>query len=147
MKKIVVAIKGTDDFSMELVRIGGTLCKTFQGASLFLVYVYEVPLAFPLEESDPDEIEQADAILNRGMSAASEFAVDVETHIVQARTAGAGIISEVIDLKADALIVGSVVTSELGKQVIGVTGEYILKYAPCEVILLRPAIKEMPSDE
>ena len=135
MTKILVAVND-DDLYGELVNLGVSLSRQNK-AELYLVYVYEVPLSLPLDSDVPGELDKGDSILDKAAELADEKQVEVKTEIVQARTAGAGIVTEAVNLKADIIIAGMKEHPGYGETIKSQTVEYVLKKAPCKVLLLR----------
>jgi nucleotide-binding universal stress UspA family protein len=146
MKKILAAIKDSDKYSGDIARFAALLCKAEKG-ELFFVYVYEVPLSLPLDEEVPLELEKGEKILDAALELAEEMGVNGETHIIQARTAGAGIVGEIRDLQAELVVMGMQQNPEPGSVEIGSTPEYVLKTASCRTILIGPPQEEKSPDE
>ncbi len=66
----------------------------------------------------------------------------VYTELLQARSAGSAIVDEATDKGADAIILGATLRRQYGRLTIGDTVDYVLKHAPCEVILIRQALPD-----
>lgn len=113
-----------------------------------LIYVVEVPQAMPLDAELPDEIDRGESILHRSQ----EFALSrphhkltaITTDLLQARSAGAAIVDEAIERGADAIIMAAANRVVHGKVTMGETVQYILKNAPCEVVLIRVSPDTFP---
>lgn len=135
MKKILIAVND-DDISRELVELGSALGRQPR-AELYLVYVYEVPLSLPIDTDVPGELDKGDRILEKAAEVADESRVDVKTDIIQARTAGAGLVTEACNLKVDLIILGMREHPGYGETIKSQTVEYVLKKAPCKVLVYR----------
>lgn len=146
MKRILASIKDNEPLSMEIVRLACLMCKE-EKAQLLLIYVYEVPLSLPLDEEMPKEMEIGEAILNKALEITEEIGVSVETGILQARTAGAGIVTELSNTEIDAVVMGMKRSTSPGRTIIGSTPEHVLKLAECRVILVAPSMEKKLSDE
>lgn len=133
--KILIAVND-EEISNELVKLGSALGRQFKG-ELYLVYVYEVPLSLPIDTDVPGELEKGDRILEKAAQVADESKVEVKTDIVQARTAGAGLVTEACNLNADMIILGMKEHPGYGETVKSQTLEYVLKKAPCQVLVHR----------
>ncbi|MCD4783059.1 MAG: universal stress protein [Candidatus Eremiobacteraeota bacterium] len=133
--KILVAVN-EDDYSKELIKTGATLSSQFR-SELYIVYVYEVPLALPLDSDSPEEIEKGDRILDFASGIADEAGISAQTDIIQARTVGAGIVNEARDLGVDLLIIGMKKYPGHGENIISRTVDYVMKKTPCRVMLMR----------
>jgi APA family basic amino acid/polyamine antiporter len=119
---------------------------------LELVYVIEVPLALPLDADLPPEREsQARRALDRAREVGEEYEdVEVSTEVVRARKTGAGIVEAARRANSEAIIIGGEPPSKIrggGKfggigaakpAEIGAATEYVLKKAPCRVLLTAP---------
>jgi APA family basic amino acid/polyamine antiporter len=119
---------------------------------LELVYVIEVPLSLPLDaELPPDRETQARRALDRAGEIADEYEdVVVSTEVIRARKTGAGIVEAARRAGSEAIIVGGEPPSKIrggGKfggigaakpAEIGAATEYVLKKAPCRVLLTAP---------
>jgi basic amino acid/polyamine antiporter, APA family len=129
---------------------------------LELVYVIEVPLSMPLDAELPPEREaQARRALERAREVGEEYEdVEVSTEVIRARKVGAGIIEAARRLDSEAIIIGGEPPSKIrggGKfggigaakpAEIGAATEYVLKKAPCRVLLTAPPEPEsVPAGE
>lgn len=112
-----------------------------QRAAITLVFVVEVIQSMPLDAELPNEVERGERVLRlsretimRQMDVRKSSAT---TELLQARTAGAAIVDEAIDRNADMIMMGATLSRKHGKITVGETTEYVLKNAPCEVIIIR----------
>ena len=135
-KKIMVAINDTPA-SMAALELGIQLAK-WNKARLFLAYVFEVPRSLPLEVHLPQELQKGDRLLEKGLELADEADVEVETHFIQARSAGPGIVDEAKDLKIDFLIIGINTPLRIAEFIFGSTVKYVLSKADCQVLVVKP---------
>jgi len=119
---------------------------------LDLIYVIEVPLTLPLDAAlPPEREEEARRALRRAREVGEEYAgVEVTTEVVRARAVGAGIVEAARRGGAEAIVVGGEPPSRIrgGAALGGIGGarpaevgaatEYVLKKAPCRVLLTAP---------
>jgi APA family basic amino acid/polyamine antiporter len=148
---------GLDD---DIVSTAGRLAAAEQedadgdaaGSRLALVYVVEVPLAQSLEEELPAErAAEAQRALERAREVAEEYAdVAVTTEAIRARKVGAGIVEAARRSGAEAIVIGGEPPTKIrGGATLGGIGaarpaeigaatEYVLKNAPCQVLLTAP---------
>jgi APA family basic amino acid/polyamine antiporter len=119
---------------------------------LDLVYVIEVPLTLPLEAELPPEVEQeAKRALARASDVAEEYEdVKVTSETVRARGIGAGIVEAARRCASEAIVIGGEPPTKIkgGAKLggigaakpaeIGAATEYVLKKAPCRVLLTAP---------
>ncbi len=129
---------------------------------LELVYVIEVPLSEPLDAALPPEREaQARRALERAREVGEEYEdVEVSTEVIRARKTGAGIVEAARRLNSEAIVIGAEPPSKIrggGRfggigaarpAEIGAATEYVLKKAPCRVLLTAPPEPEsVPAGE
>jgi basic amino acid/polyamine antiporter, APA family len=155
---ILVPVFGTR-FDDDIVATAGRLAAadadgdTEEGISrLDLVYVIEVPLTLPLDAKLPKEREQqARRALERAREVGEEYEdVEVTTDVIRARKVGAGILEAARRGHAEAIVIGGEAPTKIrGGGVLGGIGaakpaeigaatEYVLKKAPCRVLLTAP---------
>ncbi len=157
--KILVPVFGTklDD---DIVATAGRLAAAEQeeadgevdDSSVALVYAIEVPLTLPLDAELPEEMEEgAKRALGRAREVAEEYEdVEVSTEAIRARQVGAGIVEAARRHGVEAIVMGAEPPSRIkGGAVLGGVGaarpaevgtatEYVLKKAPCRVLLTAP---------
>jgi APA family basic amino acid/polyamine antiporter len=119
---------------------------------LDVIYVMELPLTVPLDAPPPrDRVEAAKAALKRAKEVGEEYeSVEVETDMVPARSVGAGIVEEARRRGVEVIVMGGEPPSRMkGGAVLGGVGgsrppevgevtEYVLKKAPCPVLVTAP---------
>jgi APA family basic amino acid/polyamine antiporter len=155
---ILVPVFGTR-FDDDIVATAGRLAAADadgdpdEGISrLDVVYVIEVPLTLPLDAKLPKEREeQARRALERAREVGEEYEdVEVTTDVIRARKIGAGIVEAARRGRAEAIVIGGEAPTKIrGGGVLGGIGaakpaeigaatEYVLKKAPCRVLLTAP---------
>jgi APA family basic amino acid/polyamine antiporter len=153
---ILVPVFGTslDD---DIVSTAGRLADAEVGKGerpprLDVVYVAEVPLTVPLDSPLPGAVrEQAEKALERAQEVGDEYEnVEVSTNLVRARSMGSGIIQEAREKGVEVIVMGGEPPTRIrGGAVLGGIGgarpeeigevtEYVLKKAPCRVLLTAP---------
>lgn len=146
--KVVVPVSGgsTDARLIDAVR----KLSYRQPVDITLVYVVEVEQSMPLDAELPDEVNRGEAVLR---SAANDAERDkdsdllhVYTELLQARSAGAAVVDEATDKNADAIMIGATLRRQYGRLTVGDTVDYVLKNAPCEVIVIRQALPDWITD-
>jgi basic amino acid/polyamine antiporter, APA family len=158
-RNILVPVFGTK-FDDDIVATAGRLAAAEQeesgdadaDARLDVVYVIEVPLTLPLDAVLPPEREaEAQRALERAREVGEEYEdVDVTTEVIRARKVGAGILEAARRSGAEAIVIGGEPPTKIrGGAMIGGIGaakpeeigaatEYVLKKAPCRVLLTAP---------
>ncbi len=158
-RNILVPVFGTklDD---DIVSTAGRLAAAEQEQSdgsdgesrLDVVYVIEVPLTLPLDAMLPKEREdEAQRALARAREVGEEYEdVGVTTEVIRARKVGAGILEAARRHGAEAIVIGGEPPTKIrgGAMIGGIGGakpdeigaatEYVLKKAPCRVLLTAP---------
>ncbi len=118
----------------EAMRLACWLAKKVKG-KIWAVYVITVKRYLPLEAEIGSEIQQAEGILDNMEGVAEEQGYEVETDILQAREAGPAIIDEAVERDIDLIMMGVKYMKRFGQFSLGSVAPYVLKNAPCPVIL------------
>lgn len=122
-----------------------------QSTHITVTYVVEVQQSMPLDAELPAEIERGEAVLRGAELLAAKSAggrrEHVRTELLQARSAGAAIVDEAIDDRADAIMLSCTIRKKHGRTGVGDTVQYVLRNAPCEVIVIRQAMAHMVNAE
>jgi basic amino acid/polyamine antiporter, APA family len=105
-------------------------------ASITAVHVIAVPLDKPLDADVVAEEERAAASLADAKLLASEHDVEVEGHIVRARSIGAAVVEQAETLGVDLIIMGSSPKWRRQAHLFSPTVEYVLRKATCEVMVI-----------
>jgi APA family basic amino acid/polyamine antiporter len=119
---------------------------------LEVIYVIDLPLTVPLDAPPPKErMEVANAALERAMEVGGEYeTVEVATSVVRARDVGTGIVQAARERDVELIVMGGEPPSRVrgGAVLGGVAGsrpseigpitEYVLKKAPCRVLITAP---------
>jgi APA family basic amino acid/polyamine antiporter len=153
---ILVPVFGTklDD---DIVSTAGRLAdaeveKGEQPPRLDVVYVAELPMTVPLDAPLPrDERERGEHALERAREIGDEYEnVEVTTNLISARSMGSAIVQEARDKGAEVIVMGGEPPTRIrGGAILGGIGgarpeeigevtEYVLKRAPCRVLLTAP---------
>jgi APA family basic amino acid/polyamine antiporter len=128
---------------------------------LDIIYVAELPLTVPIDAPLPEEVrERADRALARANEVADEYEnVETGTAFVRARSTGAGIVAEAEQRAAEVIVMGGEPPSRVrGGAILGGIGaarpdeigrvtEYVLKKAPCRVLVTAPPEEAAPDGQ
>jgi APA family basic amino acid/polyamine antiporter len=106
------------------------------GASVWALHVVRVPMERPLEEELADEEESAAAALSEAQLLGSDHGVEVKGKTVRARSIGEAIVSQAKELGVDLIVLGSGPKWRRQSRFFSPTVEYVLKKAPCEVLVV-----------
>jgi basic amino acid/polyamine antiporter, APA family len=158
-RNILVPVFGTkldDDIVSTAGRLAAAELEEAEGdegeTRLNIVYVVHVPLTLPLDaELPPDVEEEARRALKRATEVGEEYEdVKVVPETIRARDVGAGIVEAARRGGAEAIVIGGEPPSRIkgGARLggigaakpaeIGAATEYVLKKAPCRVLLTAP---------
>jgi len=136
--KILVPVGGTDA-DEEAIKLACRLAKKNK-AKIRAVYVITVKRALPLDAEIASEIRKAEGILDHVESVAEEQDYEIETDLLQAREAGPTIIEEAAEQEVDLILMGVKYKRRFGQFSLGSAVPYVLKNAPCRVILYHQPI-------
>jgi basic amino acid/polyamine antiporter, APA family len=132
--RIVVPMK-LGEIGEEMVATAVKLAQE-QGGKVDALHVIKVPLDLPLDAPMEDEEERAEASISEAKLLGADHGVDVEGHIVRARSIGEAIVSEAERIGADLIVLGSAPRWRRQSRFFSPTVDYVLKKAPCEVLIV-----------
>ena len=127
-----------------------------EGATIEALWVFEVPMALPIDAALPDAaLRRARAALARAKAVGEEYeGVEVATATVRARRAGQAIVEEARRRGVEAIVLAAEEPSRIrgGSRLGGIGGplddfvgeatKYVVQKAPCRVILTAPAAED-----
>ncbi len=133
--RIVVPISGqpSDTFTVELACL---LAKQDRG-SIEPIYVIEVSRDLPIDAELQDQIDRGEELLADAEKQIRAAGIPCETSLLQARDVGAAIVDEAMQAGADAIVMGLTYKKRFGEYEIGPCASYVLKNAPCRVVVAR----------
>lgn len=128
------------------------------GATIEALWIFEVPMALPIDARLPDaQLERARAALRRAKAVGEEYeGVEVATATVRARRAGAAIVEEARRRGVQAIVLAAEEPTRIrGGALLGGHGgpmdnfvgdatKYVVSKATCEVILTAPPASDVP---
>lgn len=130
---ILVPVTGTEA-DEEAMKLTCRLAKKNK-AKIRAVYVITVKRTLPLDAEIEPEIQKAEGILDHIERVAEEQNYEVETDLLQAREAGPTIVDDAVEQEADLILMGVKYKRRFGQFSLGSTVLYVLRNAPCRVIL------------
>ncbi len=140
-QRVLVPVSGATADQRALELVGDMACR--RPVDLTLVHVVEVQQSMPLDAELPDEIDRGETALTNAENHARQILGPkherLGTDLLQARSAGAAIVDEAIERRSDVIVVAARNRTVHGKVVMGDTVAYVLKNAPCDVIIVRQA--------
>jgi len=111
---------------------------TERRASIVAMTVVEVPLELPLDASLPEEVAEANEQLDEARAIGESYGVHVVVRIARARNAGRAIVDEAVRRDSEIVVMGGPrrVRLRSGKrQIFGDTVDFVLRHAPCRVMV------------
>jgi nucleotide-binding universal stress UspA family protein len=146
LKNIVVPVIDLGA-SVRAVELAARLNEGRKGQML-IVYVHEIPLQAPLvmPERDP----KIDRALNLAAFIATQHGLTPRTKVAVARQVGHRIVEIAREEAADLIVMGVMLKNRPNEGPLGRTAEYVIREAPCEVVVDRVASRRValiPSDE
>lgn len=142
--RLLVPVTGSETDS-QLLRYVARIAHR-KNSDITLVYVVEVDQELPLDADLPLQVAQGEKVLEYSRDLVKKSLDNRSSHIstdlLQARAAGPAIVDEAVQDGVDAILMGARVHKRLGKRTIGDTVDYVMRNAPCEVVVLRGAMSE-----
>lgn len=132
-EKILVPVVGTKA-DEEAIKLACQLARKNK-AKIWAVYVITIKRSLPLHAEIEAEIRTSEDILDRMEIIAEEEDYEVETDLIQARDAGPAVVDEAVEREVDLILMGVAYKRRFGQFSLGNVVPYILKSAPCRVIL------------
>lgn len=104
---------------------------------VYVLYVIEVRRSLPLDADVESENAKGEDVLQRMEKLGEKLHVNLEAEILRARDAGPAVVQEAVDRKVQAIVIGAPYKRHHGIVSLGETAPYILRNAPCPVLLWR----------
>ena len=134
--RILVPVTGSEADD-ETIRTACWIAKRDK-SRLLAMYVITIKRSLPLEAEIESETRRAEEILARIEQIAEDEDFSIETDLLQAREIAPTIVDEAVDRKIDLIIMGVKPQTRFGQFSLGNIVPYILRNAPCQVILYTP---------
>lgn len=145
-KKILVAINGTRT-DEEIIPIACDLAKKHKGTVL-VSYVIHMERTLPLDAEVKEAVDKAEEALSTAECCAENCNYEISTDLLQARAIGPALIDEAVERNVDLIIIAMEYETRFGEFTLGEIAPYVLKNAPCHVLLWRERLPlQKPSDE
>ena len=139
LSSVLVQVTGAPSDSL-VVRLACELLES-RRSTLHLLYVIEVPRDTPLDAVVAGDSLVAEQVLEDMERAADRYNCIVEAHLVQARESGIAVVQEAVEKNVEAVVIGASVAESYGRFSLEQHVPYILRHAPCRVILSRDPIQ------
>ncbi len=111
--------------------------------TVYVVYVIEVARTMALDTELDADARNAESVLQQAEKIARESDCKIEGEILQARDAGHAIVDEALERGVSAIAIGVDYQMPLGELELSATARYVMDHAPCQVIVVREAAREV----
>ena len=132
---VLVPVTGAD-CDEDIVRIACEMLESRRSV-LHILYVMEVGRHAPLDAEIAEDYQKGDGILRDMEEIANGYNCMTDAQLVQARKAGAAVVRECIEKQVEAIVMGASQTESFGAFSLGEHIPYVLRHAPCRVIIYR----------
>ncbi len=143
MPSALVPVTGAK-YDEEVVRLGCELLESAQ-SRLHILYVIEVSREYPLDAAMNTVYMLGERALSKMEEIASDYKCILNAEIVQVRKAGAAIVREAVFKEVDTIVMGTSYKETYGAYSLDEHIPYVLRHAPCRVIVSREPIVSAPS--
>jgi nucleotide-binding universal stress UspA family protein len=140
IRKVLVPVNGTK-VDEAAIKLACRLAKVAKGR-IYVTYVIQVDRTLPLDAEIKPEIEKGEKVLDQAEHIAEEQDYKIDTDLLQAREVGPAIVDEAIERGVDVVIIGINYKTKFGGFSLGSTVPYVLKNAPCWVLICREPVTE-----
>lgn len=132
---IIVPVTGST-LSSRVLELAADIAQR-EERHLLLLYVMEIPMALPPTAEIPAERERGEDTLIRLQGAAQRLGVQVEGHLLKARSAGSAVVNAARQVQARMIVIPAR-EQDRPDVVFGRNVEHIFRFAPCDVMIYRP---------
>ena len=138
ISSVLVAVGG-DRSDDQAVRLACQLLNPQKG-SLYIVYVIEVERSLPIDAEIAPATAGGEEVLKEMEALTKPYKFETTAELLQSRRIGLAVVQEALDKQVDAIVLGVPYKEVYGSFSLGDTAPYVLKNAPCRVILSRDPI-------
>src|SRR5690349_2925304 len=136
LRRILVPLLNKSNVTDRIVALAAQMAQSRDG-HVELLAVIEVPFMLPLNASVEEDQRQALALLGCAEEVARCYTTNLTKHLLKARFAGVAIVREAEERAIDMILIANAPTRVRGGvHQLDPTVEYVLRNAPCEVLLL-----------
>ncbi len=138
--KILVPVIGSQA-DEEVINLACRVAKKDKG-KINAVYIITMKRDLPLDAEIEDEIQKAEDILSHIETVAEKQNYRIDTDVLQAREVGPAIVHEAVEREVDLILMGLTYKRRFGEFSLGEVVPYVLKNAPCRVIIYHQYLSE-----
>jgi nucleotide-binding universal stress UspA family protein len=133
---ILVPLLSSSEVTDRIVALAAQMVRSRNGRAELLA-VIEVPFMLPLDARVEDDEKRANEMLDRAEAIARQTVANVSKRILKARDPGAAIVHEAETQAVDLILMANTPVRVRGSlQQINPAVEYVMRNAPCEVLVL-----------
>lgn len=138
LDKVLVPVQGngSDD---DALRLAVDITKGTK-AKIYALYVIQVTRELPLDAEISEETAKAEQVLHHLEQLGKDLKCPLEATLLQARDIGPAVVQEAVERNVGLIVMRMPYKMRYGSFSLGDTVPYILKNAPCQVILAREAM-------
>ena len=133
--KILVPVDGSKA-DIETIKLACRLARK-EKALILALHVISIERSLPLDAEMAGQVKIAEGVLMAAERTALAQGCEIETDLLQARNAGSSIVDEAIERDVDLIVMGLTYKRHYGQFSMGNVTPYVLKNAPCPVILFQ----------
>ena len=141
IERLLLPLRG-DPVDEEAAILASDLLRSAHGR-VYALYVISVPWEYPVDAELPTETAKGEEALRRVEQLLHDRKCEVTAELLQARDVGAAVVAEAMEREVDLVLLGMAYKRRHGIFSMGDEVPYILKNAPCPVLVLR---EPMPSE-
>ena len=138
VSSVLVAVRG-EQCDEDVVKLACELLRSKRG-NLYVLHVIEVERGLPIDAEIAPANAKGEEILQHMEEVAKPYRCHTEAELVQARRAGSAVVQEAVDKNVDAIVLGLPYKETFGAYSLGETIPYVLKNAPCRVLVWRDSV-------
>ena len=136
LRRILVPLLNESNVTDRIVALAAQMAQSRDGY-VELLAVIEVPFMLPLNAYVEQDQRRALALLDRAEVIAKRYTTNLTKHLLKARLSSVAIVREAEERAIDMILTANSPTRVYsGKQQLDPVVEYVLKNAPCEVLVL-----------
>ena len=144
VSSVLVPVTG-EQCDDEAVRLACELLDSQRG-TLQILYVIEVERGLSVDAEIASSTARGEEVLKQLERVANDYRCKTEGQLVQARRAGSAVVQQAVDGDADTIVLALPYRERYGAFSLGDTVPYVLKNAPCRVIVWREPLVNLSAD-
>ena len=144
VSSVLVAVSG-ESSDAQAVELACELLDSRKGR-LHILYIIEIERRFPVDAEIAPATAKGEEVLSRMEKLAKSRKCRTEAELLQARQAGPAVVQEAVDKNVDLIVLGCLYKEAYGSFSLNYVIPYVLKNAPCRVIVWRDSVPQVPSD-